>query len=314
MKTFLSSLGVGTFLRLLFGIRLGCLRQYSPRDLSIMPSLNSVLEVDFPTIALVTPSFNQAKFVSQTIKSVIDQNYPRLHYVIQDACSKDGTEGVLKSFDDFDFDINIEPDLGQADALNRGFGRTSTDVMAYLNSDDLMLPGTLHFVAKYFRDHPSVDVIYGNRLIIDEMGREIGRWILPEHDPQLLRFVDYVPQESMFWRRRIWECVGSKFDTRLRFAMDWDLILRFMDCGAKFQHVPKLFGVFRAHRNQKSQADFRAYGAKEMAALRLTHEVNNLSSLKKLWLHCCYLYRHVKVDNDWQRFLGQGRINDKKIN
>lgn len=92
--------------------------------------------------------------------------YPRLQFVVQDACSPDGTEEILKSFLGRGVDISIEPDHGQADALNRGFARTSADVMGYLNSDDLLLPSTLHFVGCYFRDNPSVDVIYGNRLVM----------------------------------------------------------------------------------------------------------------------------------------------------
>lgn len=296
MKAVLSSLGLGTLLRQIAGIRLGRLHQYPPRVISVRPLSQTDRDVDLSGIALVTPSFNQAQYVGQTISSVREQHYLNLQYVIQDACSKDGTEGVLKSFDDTGFDIRIEPDQGQADALNRGFARTSAEIMGYLNSDDLLLPGTLRFVAQYFHDNPSVDVIYGNRLIIDELGQEIGRWILPGHDPQVLRFVDYVPQESMFWRRRIWERVGSKFDASLQFAMDWDLLLRFLDAGAVFHHVPELFGLFRVHGSQKSQADFVTHGAEEMAALRLRYGDKNLRFLHRQWIHSRYLYRHVKAD------------------
>lgn len=300
MRTQLSALGIGVVARRLLGVRLGCLNQYPPKPLSMLKVNDLCEHTALPRIALVTPSFNQAKFVGQTINSVREQHYLNLHYVIQDACSKDGTEDVLKSFEDTGFDIRIESDRGQADALNRGFVRTSADIMGYLNSDDLLLPGTLYFVAQYFYDHPSVDVIYGNRLIIDELGLEIGRWILPGHDPQVLRFVDYVPQESMFWRRRIWEQVGATFDVNLQFAMDWDLILRFLDAGAVFHHVPELFGIFRVHSNQKSQANFVTLGVREMATLRLRHEDKNLNCVKKIFLHGRYIYRHVKADNAWQ--------------
>jgi glycosyltransferase involved in cell wall biosynthesis len=287
------------FIRRTLRIRLGRFHQYSPRPLSVS-NIKSTPVDDSPKIMLVTPSFNQGAFVEATIKSVLAQNYPRLQYVVQDACSTDSTEEVLKFFQGTDVEILIESDNGQADALNRGFARTPADVMGYLNSDDLLLPGTLRFVAQYFFDNPSVDVIYGNRLIIDESGHEIGRWILPGHDMQVLRFVDYVPQETMFWRRRIWERVGAKFDTSLQFAMDWDLILRFLDAGAVFHHVPKLFGVFRAHGAQKSQRNFVTRGTKEMANLRFRHEDINLSRLQRTLLHAQYLYRHVKADAAWQ--------------
>lgn len=299
MRSRISALGIGTAVRRLLGIRLGCLNQYPPKPLSML-KVNVLGEhTDLPHIALVTPSFNQAKFIGQTINSVREQQYPNLHYVIQDACSKDGTAGVLMSYKDAGFDIHIEQDQGQADALNRGFERTSADIMGYLNSDDLLLPGTLHLVAQYFQDNPDVDVIYGNRLIIDEQGAEVGRWILPRHDADVLRFVDYVPQESMFWRRRVWTRVGEKFDASLQFAMDWDLLLRFLDAGASFHHVPELFGIFRVHGRQKSQASFLTRGVEEMATLRTRYGDKKLSRLQKLRLHAHYLCLHVKADAAW---------------
>lgn len=297
MKTLISALGIGTVIKRALGIRLGRLYQYPPQPLSVKQLDYVDNDQNLPTISLVTPSFNQAKFIGKTINSIKEQHYPKLQYIIQDACSKDGTEDIIKSFSDDGFDICIEPDQGQADALNKGFSRTSADIMCYLNSDDLLLPGTLHFIARYFSDTPSVDVIYGNRLIIDASGNEIGRWILSGHDSQVLRSVDYIPQETMFWRRRVWERVGAKFDENLQFAMDWELILRFLDAGAVFHHVPELFGIFRAHGAQKSQANFSARGAKEMTALRLRYGSKNLNSLQRILLHGRYLYQHVKADS-----------------
>lgn len=296
----ISALGLGTLARQLLGIRLGRLYQYPPRPLSVA-NVNVPYESKTPlSIALVTPSFNQANFIGQTINSVRQQNYHDLHYVIQDACSNDGTEAVLQSFKYESFDIHIEIDQGQADALNKGFERTSADIMGYLNSDDLLLPGTLQFVAQYFHDNPSVEVIYGNRLIINDLGGEIGRWILPGHSSDVLRFIDYVPQESMFWRRSIWERVGSSFDAKLQFAMDWDLILRFLDAGAEFRHVPELFGVFRVHGGQKTQSSYVTRGASEIAALRLRHSDKRLNFMQRLGLHAKYLYSHVNADLKWQ--------------
>ena len=296
MRTLFSALGLGVWGRRFLGVRLGRLYQYPPQPLTIgrLPKIGD--DHDLPLISLVTPSFNQAQFVKQTLESVVDQKYPNLEYVVQDAKSSDGTEVVLKDYAAKGVDIHIEADRGQADALNLGFARTSGEIMGYLNSDDLLLPGTSHFVGRYFRDNPSVDVIYGNRLIINESGFEIGRWILPGHDSQVLRFVDYVPQESMFWRRRIWDRVGASFDANLQFAMDWDLILRFLDAGAVFHHVPELFGVFRAHGNQKSQANFFARGAKEMAGLRSRHGGERLSRFRRTVLHWGYLSGHRQAD------------------
>jgi glycosyltransferase involved in cell wall biosynthesis len=300
VKVKLSAFRFGAIARRFLGIRLGLFYHYSPRSLSVS-SIGGILTDDLPKIALITPSFNQCMFVGATIQSVLAQDYSCLQYVVQDACSTDGTEKVLKSFLDADVEIAIEQDQGQADALNRGFDRTSADLMGYLNSDDLLLPGTLHFVAKYFRDNPDVDVIYGNRLIINEHGQEIGRWILPGHDSNVLRFVDYVPQETMFWRRRVWERVDKKFNTNLYFALDWDLILRFLDAGAVFHHVPSLFGLFRVHGSQKSQDKYKTHGAKEIDYLRNRSINLRANACKRLWLHFLFLFKHVKADVRWRK-------------
>ena len=102
--------------------------------------------------------------------------------------------------------------------------------MAWINSDDFYLPGALAFVADYFAWHPDVDVLYGHRVLVDEQSREIGRWFLPKHDPEVLRLNDFVPQETLFWRRRIWDRVGG-IDPSYKFALDWDLLLRFQAAG-----------------------------------------------------------------------------------
>ena len=95
--------------------------------------------------------------------------------------------------------------------------------MAYLNSDDLLLPGALPTVAAYFAQHPEVEVVYGHRVVIDEAGDEIGRWVLPPHDDKALRWADYIPQETLFWRRSIWGKSGGRMDETFRFALDWEL-------------------------------------------------------------------------------------------
>lgn len=306
MKTMLSSLGLGVLGRRVLGIRLGRFYQYPPQPLSLKELACNSDKRDLPEVALVTPSFNQARFIQHTLASVREQRYPRLQYVVQDGLSTDGTDVLLKACVANGVDIRIEADSGQADALNRGFARTTGEVMGYLNSDDLLLPRTLQLVGRYFHDHAEVDVIYGNRLIVNEEGMEVGRWILPGHDAKVLRFVDYVPQESMFWRRQIWDRVGARFDSRLHFAMDWELILRFLDAGAVFHHVADLFGIFRVHGGQKSQANFAVAGASEMSTLRARHRDPNSSRFGRAGLHGRYLYEHRSADAAFQSTLCGG--------
>jgi hypothetical protein len=111
-----------------------------------------------------------------------------------------------------------------------------------------------------------VDAVYGHRIIIDAWDKEVGRWVLPPHDDEALRWFDFVPQETLFWRRRIWEQVSAHLDERFKFALDWDLLLRFQEAGARFARLPRFLGCFRIHPQQKTKAQI-ALGNEEMQAV-----------------------------------------------
>lgn len=233
--------------------RLGTLRQHPPvalsvprRQLRIRPPRNP------PVIALVTPSYNQGEFVERTIRSVVDQAYPALEYVVQDGGSDDSTHDILGRYRDRLAACVSEPDDGQADAINRGFAHTSGEIMGWLNSDDVLMPGTLAAVARHFAKHPDTDLVYGHRAVIDEDDRQVGTWILPPHEDWALELADYVPQETMFWRRSLWEAAGGRLDPDYQFAMDWELLLRFKDAGARMVRLPYVMGAFRLHADQKT--------------------------------------------------------------
>lgn len=223
----------------------------------------------WPSISIVTPSFRQASYITRTIESVLGQRYPALEYFIQDGGSQDGTVEILKHYTECLSGWTSEPDDGQSQAINRGFIKTHGEIMAWLNSDDLLMPGTLAYVAEYFVSHPDVDVVYGQRILIDEHDREIGRWILPPHDDKVLSWADFVPQETLFWRRTIWEKAGGSIDETFRFAMDWDLLLRFRKAGARMVRLPKFLGAFRIHEAQKTSAAINDVGHQEMHRLRV---------------------------------------------
>jgi len=188
--------------------------------------------------------------------------------VVQDGGSKDQTQEILKRYADRCAAVESVRDYVQADALNLGFAKTSGEIMAYLNSDDVLLPGSLEFVAGYFTAHPDVDVIYGHRIVIDAEGNEIGRWILPPHDDRILRWADYVPQETMFWRRGVYERAGGRVDDSFNFCLDWDLLLRFQAAGARFVRVPRFLGAFRYQADSKTAVQLHSRGTDEMNLLR----------------------------------------------
>ncbi len=225
------------------------------------------LVVNPPLISIATPSYNQGEYLEHTIRSVLDQEYPWIEYVVQDGGSTDSTRDVLARYRMRLHRCESRRDRGQSHAINLGFAGTAGEIMAYLNSDDLLLPGALYYVAAYFEKHPDVDVVYGHRVVIDSAGQELGRWVLPKHDAEVLKWADYIPQETLFWRRRIWDKVGG-IDESFRFAMDWDLLLRFQEAGAKIVRLPRFLGAFRVHQSSKTVSTVNSTGLQEMERLR----------------------------------------------
>jgi glycosyltransferase involved in cell wall biosynthesis len=218
-------------------------------------------------MSIVTPSFNHVSYLAHTMDSVLDQQHPNLEYIVQDGGSRDGTRDLLMRYADRLTSWDSCRDRGQAHAINKGFAKTSGEIMAYLNSDDLILPGALAYVSQYFLDHPDVDVVYGHRVLIDPDGMEVGRQVLPPHITDVLRWADYVPQETLFWRRSIWDRAGSAIDESFQFAMDWDLLLRFVEADARIVRLPRFLGAFRVQPSQKTQACWNV-GEQEMFRLR----------------------------------------------
>src|SRR4051812_26288702 len=185
--------------------------QYHPRQLRLPSSYFAVEPpTPAPSIAIVTASLNQGEYLERTIRSVLAQDYPELEYVVRDGGSSDDSTEVLEGFDDVRW--RSEPDGGQAAALNTAFADTSAEIMAFLNADDLLLPGALAYVARYLAEHPDVDAVYGQRVLIDEMDRDIGLWITPRHADWVLDHGDFMPSETLFWRRSAWEAAGGRFD------------------------------------------------------------------------------------------------------
>jgi glycosyltransferase involved in cell wall biosynthesis len=222
--------------------------------------------MDWPKISIVTPSYNQGKFIERTVRSVFLQRYPNLEYILMDGGSTDDTVERLGPYrGQFSYFVS-EPDKGQADAIATGFARSSGEIMAYLNSDDLLAPDALHFVARFFRDNPNIDWIYSHRCILDDEDLVTSYWILPPHLSFLMRRWDYIPQETCFWRRSLFEKTGN-IDRSYRFAMDYDLFVRFMNQGRGLR-LNRFLGAFRDHSTSKTSQLLATIGAREMLRVR----------------------------------------------
>ena len=255
-----------------------------------------------PKFSIVTPSYQQVRFLDETLRSVVEQPGVDCQYVVQDGGSTDGSAALIGARAGRLHAWESIRDGGQADAISRGFAKTSggpDDLMAWINSDDFYQPGALAFVADYFLRHPEVDVIYGHRILVDESSREIARWFLPPHDDAVLRLNDFVPQETMFWRRRIWAQVGG-MDLSFQFAMDWDLLLRFQAAGARIVRVPYFLACFRVHPAQKTSAALHDVG--EMELTRLRERTHGRSFSPAELVHDPRLLRYLRR-SAWIQFL-----------
>jgi glycosyltransferase involved in cell wall biosynthesis len=212
----------------------------------VMPGGNQ-----WPKISIVTPSYNQGEFIEETIRSVVLQGYPNLEYIIIDGGSTDNSVEIIRKYEPWVSYWVSEKDRGQSDAINKGWERSSGEIVAYLNSDDLYTPGVLAEVAELFRKHTECAVIHGQTVITDIEGNEMGVFGLPfDVTSSVDGCNDSVAQPSAFIRRKALLDVGD-MDLKLRRAMDYDLWLR-LRIKYPFEYVPRIWSRFRYHPKSKS--------------------------------------------------------------
>jgi glycosyltransferase involved in cell wall biosynthesis len=203
-------------------------------------------------ITVITPSFNQGKFIRKTIESVLSQDYPNIEYFVIDGGSQDETLEVLRSYGDKVRWIS-EKDSGQSEAINKGFRMATGDILCWINSDDVLLPGALRKVAEYFAAHPEVAMVYGEGYMIDEQDNIKQRFPFTEPKFDLWKLVyvgDYLLQQSTFFRRSVFE-VTPMLDEKLHYGLDWDLFIRI---GKRFpvHYIPEYLGSIREHGEAKT--------------------------------------------------------------
>lgn len=219
-----------------------------------------------PCISVVTPSFNQKDFVSTTLSSVLDQQYPELEYVVIDGGSTDGSVEVIDSHAKGLAYWVSEPDGGHANALNKGFARTTGEIMCWINSSDLHFPWTLATVAEIFTQLPQVEWIMGVPSEFDEDGglKNVHAGFTSAYDV-LAGHARSIQQESVFWRRRLWERAGGRVTEEYKRAADFELWLRFFSL-TPLCHVETVLGGFRVHEDRLGDAGGGHY-QREMDAL-----------------------------------------------
>jgi glycosyltransferase involved in cell wall biosynthesis len=232
---------------------------------------------------VITPSYNQGPFIERTIRSVLDQEGDfDLDYLVVDGKSTDATVPILRKYQDRLTWIS-EPDRGQVDAINKGLGRVHGDIVGWLNSDDVLLPGALARVVDAFVRHPRVEWVHGRCEIIDADDRVIRRWISAykhwccrRYSYAQLVTENFISQMTVFWRRPVLEEIGL-LDTGLKLAFDYDLWLRLAKRGTPV-YLPEPIACFRWYDTSKSGSSFDQQ-FREDYAVATRHEPS------RRWLH-----------------------------
>jgi glycosyltransferase involved in cell wall biosynthesis len=203
-----------------------------------------------PLVTIVTPSYNQGKFIAETIESVLNQTYKNIEYIVIDGGSTDETVDILKSYEDKGVKWISERDDGQSDAINKGFRMAKGEIIGWINSDDLLMPYTVEKIVEAFSDE-KVGLVYGNIWIIDETGN-----FVKEYKPgeitlyRLLKIEQSVPQPGSFYRKRFVEMVGG-LNKYLNFVMDYDLFIKLLKI-SKAVYIPLPLAKFRLHCKSKT--------------------------------------------------------------
>lgn len=219
--------------------------------------------MNYPKISIVTPSFNQAEYLEQTILSVIDQNYPNLEYIIIDGGSADKSIEVIKKHENKLSYWISENDNGLYNALQKGFQKTTGEIMGWINSDDLLIRKSLFTLADIFTNNKKVDWIQGHPCVVDELGRIIYQRVqrsskFPFYLKDYRKDGIFIQQESTFWRRNLWEESGGYISEKYKYAGDFELWMRFFE-NANQYITRALIGSFRKRKDQISEKYYSCY-------------------------------------------------------
>jgi glycosyltransferase involved in cell wall biosynthesis len=245
----------------------------------------------YPLVTIVTPSMNQGRFIRATIESVLSQDYPNIEYIIEDGGSNDETAAIAAEYADRLTFIS-EKDRGQSHAINKGFRRASGTILAWINSDDVLLPGAVSKAVNAFRERPWAAAIYGEGYLIDAGGAITSRF--PYTEPlnlwKLIHLSDYILQQSVFFRSSVIQEVGY-LDENLHYTMDWDILIRIAKRWP-LEYVPEYFGCLREYSTTKS-AGGGTKRAREIGMLLRRHTgmwlppghvVYGLDTYRRLWM------------------------------
>jgi glycosyltransferase involved in cell wall biosynthesis len=239
-----------------------------------------------PSVSIITPSFNQAQYLESTILSVLNQDYPNLEYVVVDGLSTDGSQEIIKKYEDKLSWWISEPDLGQADAINKGLKKTSGEIVAWLNSDDLHLPWTINQAVKLFSANPEAGLVYGDAVSADGSGKLLNELRFEQWDISDLLMFRIICQPAVFMRRETLNRTGF-LDPSYHFFLDHELWIRIAR-QSRIVHHPQIWAVSRYHPQAKNVTLAEQAGQDVWRILEWARSENALADLfskqsRKIW-------------------------------
>lgn len=218
--------------------------------------------MNFPKITIITPNYNQDKYLERTILSVIQQGYPNLEYIVMDGGSTDGSIEIIKKYEDHISYWQSKKDNGMYDAINQGFQKSTGDIMGWINSDDFLHPKSLFLIAKIFTDLPKLSWIQGLPNVSNDDDHIV--YIRPYRQYSKLDFLSdlksqmWIQQESTFWKRELYIKAGNKLETNYKLAGDFDLWMRFFEY-EKIYAINGLIGTYRITNSNASMINNDLY-------------------------------------------------------
>ncbi len=250
--------------------------------------------MNYARITVVTPSYNQGRYLEETILSVIGQHYPNLEYIIMDGGSTDNSLETIKKYEKYLAYWVSEKDGGQSRAINRGFRKATGKILAWLNSDDMYLPGALHYVASKL-DTSKSELIFGNCFhFIENPPTHWGSDVKKQQTIYDLVLCDYIIQPSAFWTRNAWLTNGL-LDETLTFAFDWDWFIRAKKAGIIFKAEDKYLSVYRIHESHKTATG----GSKRLKEIVSLYGRHAGARYEKLSLQCWQYRSKIRLLRKW---------------
>ena len=259
-------------------------------------------------VSIITPSYNQAKYLEQTILSVLNQDHPRIEYSVMDGASTDGSVEVIKKYADKLAHWESVKDHGQADAINKGFARATGEIVAWLNSDDYYLPGTISAVVKVFEENPEVALVYGNMLAVDENGKTFNTLNYKQLTLEDLMCFQIIGQPAVFMRRSALQKT-SGLDLTFHFLLDHLLWIQLAKHG-RILHINETWSAARYHAEAKNVAKAAEFGREAFRILETIAQDKDLAAT----LHKIDRRAHASAFRVDARYLLDGGLSAKALN